>query len=209
MLIDLADLKSKYSMNISGILHVGAHLGEEADLYDRLDVPHVWWVEGNPDVMPKLESNISRFQNQEVIQALITDTDDDTIRFNITNYDGMSSSIFPFGTHIIDSPDTIYIKHFTLQSRTIDSLADLYHIKANFLNLDMQGSELLALKGATKFLEGIDFIYSEVSTGPVYIGGALMHEIDEYLTDFSRVETDLGMHRGKHGDALYARWRTR
>lgn len=204
MLMPIEELLATYGQApVTGILHVGAHLAEEAVSYDRFDVP-VWWVEGNPGVIPKLQRVVNQWPRQELIHALVTDGFGE-IRFNVTNYEGMSSSIFDFGTHTQDSPDTVYVQELALPSTTIDWLAAEYEIKANFLNLDIQGAELLALKGATSFLESVDYLYTEVSTGPVYIGGALMDQLDEYLKGFKRVETNLGMHRGRHGDAFYVR----
>src|SRR5206468_2423620 len=120
-----------------------------------MGISKVWWVEANPAVIDKLRRHISRFPEQEVIEALITDKVGDLVTFNVTNYDGMSSSIFPFGTHPKHSPDTIYTHQVQLISSTIDQLVNDHKIKANLLNLDIQGAELLALQGATKFLESV------------------------------------------------------
>lgn len=204
MLLSLEDLVTRYELKITGVLHCGAHLAEEAEAYYQLDVP-IWWVEANPGVMIKLEAIVKQWPRQEVIQALVADTVGTPTPFHVTNYDGMSSSVFEFGTHTFDSPDTVYVDQVTLTSTTIDQLVADHGIVANFLNLDLQGCELLALRGAIGFLEGVDYLYSEVSTGPVYVGGAQRDEIDEFLVDFERVETDMGMHRGTHGDAFYRR----
>lgn len=206
MLMPIEELLATYGeAPVTGILHVGAHLAEEAATYDVFDVP-VWWVEANPGVMRKLQRIVARWPQQQVIHALVTDGFRET-KFNVTNYDGMSSSIFEFGTHKKDSPDTVYLRECSMLSTTIDWLAAEYQIEANLLNLDIQGAELLALRGAEKFLEGVEYLYTEVSTGQVYVGGAWMHQLDDYLTDrgFKRVETNLGMHRGTHGDAFYRR----
>ena len=75
--------------------------------------------------------------------------------------------------------------------------------KYNFLNLDIQGAELLALKGFGDLLVGIDYIYTEVNETDIYKDCALIGEIDQYLSDFERVET--AMTEFKWGDALYRR----
>ena len=48
----------------------------------------------------------------------------------------------------------------------------------NFLNLDIQGAELLALRGIEDNLKFIDYIYTEVNTGEVYKNCAKVYEID-------------------------------
>lgn len=208
MLLSLENLLFTYAQRVpvTGILHVGAHLAEEAESYHQLGVP-VWWVEANPAVMGKLNAVVKQWPTQRVIQALVTDQDNELRNFNVTNYDGMSSSVFQFQDHPKYSPDTVFVDEVYLPTRTIDSLVKEFEVQANFLNLDIQGAELLALQGATRFLRGVHFLYTEVSTGPVYRGGAQRYEIDAYLPDFERVATDMGMHAGTHGDAFYRRVR--
>ena len=203
--MNLATLLEKYQVNCHQLLHIGAHLGEEAAEYDKAGFP-VWWVEANPEVLPKLRANLAQYPEQYVIEGLIADRDDEILRFHITNYDGMSSSIFQFDKHPIYSPDTVFVNEREIVATTIRTLCDQYDIKPDFLNLDIQGAELLALRGAGDVLRGVKWIYTEVSTDTVYAGGAQMSEIDEFLSpDFVRVETDLGMHGGSHGDAFYVR----
>lgn len=47
----------------SGVIHVGAHLGEERDIYASHGL-HVLWVEPNPDLFPILEAAISHIPSK-------------------------------------------------------------------------------------------------------------------------------------------------
>ena len=49
MLIPLFELKKKYRLNLSGILHIGAHECEELHSYMYCGVPpeKIIWIEGN------------------------------------------------------------------------------------------------------------------------------------------------------------------
>lgn len=206
MLMTLQDLSSKYKIHPKQVLHIGAHLGEEAEEYYNCGDPVVCWVEANPNVIEKIKQNISFFSNQYVVNFLVTDQDGQEREFHLTNYDGMSSSIFDFDRHPIYSPDTVFVNHLLLKTITISSLCDIYDLSPDMLCLDIQGAELLALRGAGNVLNNVRWIYTEVSTASVYDGGAQMHEIDAFLEQWgARVETDLGMHGGTHGDALYIR----
>jgi len=60
----------------------------------------------------------------------------------------------------------------------------------NFMNIDLQGAELLALKGATEALTHVDAIYTEVNKIDVYVDCVKITELDSFLADFSRVETE-------------------
>ena len=53
MYIKIKEIKSRYSPNIKGILHLGAHHGEEAQEYYEAGYEQVIWIEGNPDLMPQ------------------------------------------------------------------------------------------------------------------------------------------------------------
>lgn len=205
MLLDLSELVVHYNLKITGVLHCGAHLGEEAVLYHGLGVENVWWIEANPFVIPKLEERLGRYPTHKVINALLMDKDHEKVPFNITNYDGMSSSIFEFGQlHLDSSPDTKFVDRVELETRTIDSLVKEHQIDGvNFLNMDLQGAELLALRGAMRTLLKIDYVYTEVNTDYVYQNCALVGELDEFLYQFTRVET--GMTKARWGDALYIR----
>ena len=204
MMLDFASLMQKYKMNINGVLHVGAHLAEEAELYKQFKVGHVWWVEANPAVVAKIENKLRMFKDQELIQALVFDEDGKDLSFNVTNYDGMSSSVYEFGTHTQFSPDIHFVQKVELKSSTIDTLARDNSISANFLNLDIQGAEGPALKGASGFLSGVDYVMTEVNKDQVYVGCTQVKDIDKILSDFIRVETYWVPGQG-WGDALYIR----
>ena len=75
----------------------------------------------------------------------------------------------------------------------------------NYWHLDIQGAELLALKGAGDLLNAVDVIVTEVNTVEMYKGNPLIGDIDKYLGDrgFERALTDMTDHGW--GDALYVK----
>ena len=163
----------------------------------------MWWVEANPGVFDKIRAALIPYPNQLLIEALVTDVDGSERRFNVTNYDGMSSSVLEFGTHPTFSPDTVWVDHLMLATRTLDSLVAEHAIDANMLVMDLQGAEGLALKGAQGLIPQLDFVYSEINTAEVYIGCAKVEELDAMLPDFRRVETTPTPHGW--GDGFWCR----
>lgn len=208
MLLDLAASVQKFNLTISGVLHVGAHLAEEAKIYNALGIRNVWWIEGNEDNISRIIDEASQYQrlaDVKTILALVADEDGKEVTFNITNYDSMSSSILEFGTHPTFSPDTVFVEHRKQKTWTLDTLVQANGIwGVNFLNMDLQGAELMALKGAEKLISELDYIYTEVNCKEVYVGCAQVEELDAFLTDFDRVETGWVGDQG-WGDALYRR----
>lgn len=188
------------------VLHIGAHLGEEVDTYYNYGVDHSLWVEANVDLMRQLQSNISRYRNARSINAVLIDKDDQDLIFNISN-NGVSSSIFELGYHKIAHPDVVYVGHREMKSRTLNTIFvennipfDLY----DFMNVDIQGAELLMLKGASEILPHLKCIYLEVNKKEVYKGSPMVEEVDEFLKNwgFDRVETEWFEETG-WGDAIY------
>lgn len=198
-------------MKISGVLHIGAHEGEERSAYLDSKVPNILWIEANPELASNLENLISQqprsFKNEAVINVAVLDSDNEAIQFNITN-NGQSSSLLEFGSHERDYPDIKIVKKIDVVTRRVDTLArqypDLFR-KLDFLTLDIQGVELSALKGFGLQLRNFKWIYTEINLREVYIGNGMIWEIDKYLLSFGffRSET-LFTYRG-WGDAFYVK----
>ena len=94
-----------------------------------------------------------------------------------------------------------------LKSQSLDSLIEKYNIpieKLNFINLDIQGVELRALKSMEKYLQHVKYIYTEVNTEEVYKNCDQMQDIDSYLNQFGfkRMATNIFKQYG-WGDAFY------
>ncbi len=211
MLMSFSELVSAYNIeNVTGVLHLGAHLAEEAETYASVlgDDISVIWVEANPGVKEQIEAKLERFPTQRLISALIYDQDGLGIPFNVTNYDGMSSSVLQFGTHPEFSPDTVFVETITLPTRTVDSLVEEYNIVASFLSMDLQGAELLALKGAKVFLEHVEWVLTEVNRADVYLDCARVEELDAFLGSYNMERVETYWVPGQDwGDALYQKIR--
>ena len=78
----------------------------------------------------------------------------------------------------------------------------------DFVNLDVQGAELKVLQGfGNTFTEqkNIKAVYTEVNTEEVYVGCALLSEIDSFLYHFGFQRVAISMTEANWGDALYLR----
>ena len=204
MLLDLHALAAKYAMRISGVLHVGAHEAEEAPLY-RSVAPEarVLWVEANPEIAARIQA----IGVPDVHQALVSDTDGEQVDFSITN-NGQSSSMLELAEHKWEHPDVVEVARIPLATTTIHSLLNRVapDFRFNFINLDIQGAELKALRGmGDERMAAVDYVYTEVNERELYRGCALIGEIDAFLLarGLRRVETSITGHGW--GDALYVR----
>ena len=129
------------------------------------------------------------------------------VKLNIAD-NGQSSSILEFGTHKKSYPNISYLSSKEVDVIPLDNWIDennenreLY----NFVNIDIQGYELEALKGMIKQLKYVDYLYLEVNFRQVYKNCSELKDIDNFLNiyGFKRV----GMFRTNKGwgDAIYKR----
>jgi FkbM family methyltransferase len=200
MLIPLDFLVQKYGIRFLGILHVGAHECEEILNYDKyIGRDKVLWVEALSD---KVEFCKSSFPDILIEQAVVSDVVE-TVTFHRSN-NGQSSSILEFGTHSYHHPHVKFIEEFQCQTARLDSILGKYDIPYNFLNLDIQGVELRALKSMESYLSSVDYIYTEVNSDYVYKDCGLVSEIDSYLYGFGFVRVETAWHANTGwGDAFY------
>jgi FkbM family methyltransferase len=185
------------------VLHVGAHYGEEAALYERWGAEHVIWIEADPAVAAGLRAHLADHARptlnwlarradatqtrHTVIESLVGDEDGRATDFYIFSNAGASNSIFrkseAFAEHdaVIETGE---VKR--LHMRTLDRLLPENGIAlsdVDILVLDVQGAELLCLKGAVGLLKSVQMIESEVSKQSFYKDGVLLPELDAHLRD--------------------------
>jgi len=200
MLIPLHDLVKKYNIQFKGILHVGAHECEELNDYlQYLPINKMLWVDALPE---KVAFCKQKYPNVLIENAIVSDVVE-KVKFNVSN-NGQSSSILEFGLHSTFHPHVTYVSSFEGETQLLKDILPKYPIEYNFLNFDIQGAELKALKGMEEYLPKVDYLYTEVNSDYVYKECALVSELDEYLLKFGlqRVETKW-CENFRWGDAFY------
>ncbi|MFC1688675.1 FkbM family methyltransferase [Pseudomonadota bacterium] len=211
MLINFSSLREKYSIKPNGVLHIGAHIGEERDEYKSCGFKKVIWIEANPELAAALSEKIEPFkhdfESECVLTAAISEVENEAASFFVTN-NFQSSSLRKFGSHELFYPDIKVKETITVSTRRIDRIFDETPELAEgltFANLDIQGMELEALKGFGKYLDQFDWIYTEVNRNEVYRDSSLVWDIDLHLLKrgFLRVETKWT--QAEWGDAFYER----
>ena len=208
MFIKLKDLKEKYSLELKNILHVGAHEGEELNDYIQCGAEKIHWVEGNVELANKLSNRLDKSVHK-VTNAIVSNEDDKEVVFKIAN-NTQASSILDFGEHSSLFPSIYYTHEEKRRTKTLNSILmeDGFLDKINFLNIDIQGAELLALEGLSNHLDSIESIYVEVNDSEVYKNCSKTNEIDKFLNkfDFERKEKCLYSNQ-PWGDAFYIKKR--
>jgi FkbM family methyltransferase len=190
------------------VLHVGAHYGQELKLYNSIGFSKAWWVEANESLIPKLRANISRFRGKmvsEVISAVVSDSVSKA-EFKIANKSA-SSSLLEFGTHRDFHPDIHFVKTVEVVTTTIDELNQNYDFsKVELIAIDIQGAELLALKGAVETLKTAKEVFLEVTEKEMYVGCGLLDQVGAFLDEYGFQLKDKSIIPDRRwGDALFVK----
>ena len=164
-----------------GVLHLGAHEGQEAQIYNKIGAS-VIWIEAIPEKFEVLKKRIEKYPNQRAVQAILGDKNNSEIKFNISSDEGVSSSIYPLSGKY---PEESFVmsKSFTGKMFRLDYLFSLEEItKYPHWVVDLQGAELLALQGAGNLLKLCKSMQVEVSTREIYLKGVLWKELFSFLS---------------------------
>jgi FkbM family methyltransferase len=171
-----------------GIIHVGADVGQEVAQYLEYGFNKIILIEANPRSFETLEAKFNDYDNIKLFHYAICDRTG-TVDFHIhTSRSGSMepASILPMKrfkeiVKTLHTTDTIRVPAITL-----DSLIETHGIAKgdyNFINIDIQGAELLALRGATNLISSLDVVISEVNLIEMYENGALEGEIVAFLAN--------------------------
>ncbi|MEW6696874.1 MAG: FkbM family methyltransferase [Bacillota bacterium] len=204
---DLDQLYREHSITPRGVIHIGAHEGKELDDYLKMGFQRIFFIEANPEVYQRLQDHIQGSANVLAANVAVSDFNG-TITLHVTNFD-QSSSILPLKEHKEVYPAIQEVSQREVPCRTLDDLLKEKGIppqEYNMLNIDIQGAELKALRGALNTLASIEAINTEVNFKELYEGCAIIHEIDEFLElqGFQRVKTTCPNH-SSWGDAFYVK----
>ena len=177
----ISEVQKSILENSTGVIHIGAHKGQEASDYAAHHLPVIWF-EGDPEIFADLQSYISKFDSQKAINALLGKKDGLDVDFFIASNDGMSSSIHQFGRDM-NHEGLEMVQTKRLLMRRLDKLLSKNEaMKYSHWVIDVQGSELEVLEGAGELVDSAASLEIEVSTREEYAGGSKWPEVLDYLS---------------------------
>jgi FkbM family methyltransferase len=203
MLLNLTTLVKKYSLKINGVIHVGAHWGEECDEYSQLGIKNIALIEPCAKAFNILKQKFSGHHHIKLFNYACTTTAGTAVMFTETANKGQSNSLLEPVNHLKYYPEIKFNSTEIVKTVRLDALG--LHSKYNMLNIDVQGAEAGVLLGASGILAQIDYVYTEVNQdgANLYKNAVGVTELDNILREFDRVETNW-VNAG-WGDALYIR----
>lgn len=200
---------TKYRIQPTGVLHAGAHLVQERDLYRELGMEPVLWIEAHPQIAKKAEISLISYPNQKILNAALWSFSDHEVILREAGNEGSSSSLLELGLITGSHPQVICTSEIKVLTKT---LADIVHLEEelikeiSFLCVDTQGAEAEVIKGLGSEITKFDYILAEVSIRRLYKGSVLFDELTEQLgrQNFLLIASNINQNTG-WGDALYIR----
>jgi FkbM family methyltransferase len=195
----------KHNVAVRGVIHVGAHLGEEYDLYKDVGAQIIAFVEPMPHIFRELRRRLKSREDVLLINKALGSRNE-TRQIYVGRHSGESTSFL--------RPTRLYDGFFEdktqiLQIVTLDSIFGSLRDNSlfNMLVTDTQGFDLEVLKGAQRTLQQMHYVYTEVSRGH-YHGEPSAADFDIFLSafGFQRVEMSMyGSWKGQDewGDLFY------
>jgi FkbM family methyltransferase len=191
---------------VRGITHIGANECQELEHYKKLGFgeDQVVWVEAIPAMVDRMTERGVK----NIYSAVIDETQRDVV-FNVTNNNGLSSSILELGTHKNHHPNIDVVQTLTLRTSTLKEFLDSHNLPtgcSDMLVLDVQGAELRVLRGSPEVLKDVKIIVTEINTEEVYKGAGLWDDLTRFLKEHGFVCVRHVLYgRLNYGDALYVR----
>lgn len=189
MILDFNGIIKKYNLKINGIIHIGAHYGEEHSLYKENGINNIVYFEPLKNNFNKLKSNIG---DDAILYNMALGSEEKEIEMFVeTANNGQSSSILEPHLHKQQYPYITFDSKEIVEMRKLDNIIEDYN-KYNFINIDVQGYELEVFKGSTEILKNIDYIISEINRDELYINCTKIEDLKSFLSeyDFVLVEED-------------------
>lgn len=199
-------------LGIKTAIHVGAHYSEEREAYESLGFSDVLWVEASADTYRQLVDRLAKSTGARTRHVAINAFASDVAGLGVTlrhfSNEGASSSIFAATPlfretwgHVEETGATEEVG-----TDTLDHIAQSNGFQnADLIAADVQGAELMVLKGATSLLANAKAVIVEVSKAQFYEGGVLQPELKAFLGRHGFIEL---RRAPRHGDQLFLRTTT-
>jgi FkbM family methyltransferase len=170
----LEQVVTAFKPHIKGVVHVGAHVANEAAVYDG--IADVLWVEANPELIATLQANVHP-RGHKTALATLSDEDGKLVTFFVMSGDGGSSSVHMPTKHLELWPDIQLDRCIKTHTKRLDTLLAEKPTEANLLVIDVQGHELAVLKGSGERLRQFDIVIAEAYPQALYEGSTTLGEL--------------------------------
>ena len=207
-MLDLPALCRAHRIAPAAVIHVGANDGAEYEMYAGMGIGSKLFVEANPAAFARLQTHLAGKPGVTIACCAVVEHAG-PVTLHLSSRDE-ASSVLPMGPVLNDHYPSIFeTGRVEVPGKPLDLLLEELALRpapGALLNIDVQGAELMVLKGATQTLPHIAAINVEVNFGEIYQGCAQVEEIEDFLmsSGFHRVALT-SPYDPAWGDAFYVR----
>jgi FkbM family methyltransferase len=192
------------------IVEAGAHIGTDTIAMSKLwRRGRIFAFEPIPAIFEQLKKNTVHCKNVRCIQKALSNTNGIANMFVSQGNINGSSSLFTPKEHLLVDPKISFPSQVQVETITLDDWARSMQLpRIDFLWLDMQGAEPIALKSGVNILKTVRAIYTEVNLAELYEGIVLYRDFKAWLNEqgFVVVKEDLRTATaGKFANVLFCR----
>ena len=201
---DLEYFINYFKEDINELAQVGAHFGQEIQIFDKFDLNQVHLFEPIKELKSILLEKTKNKKNYSIHSFALGNENTNKQMFYSDENSGQTSSILEPALHKKLQPKIKFEKMINIQ---VKKFIDLNIDNVNFLIMDVQGFELEVLKGFENKLKNVRYIFTEVNRNYLYESNVLIKDLDKYLTQFGflRIWTTWRSADMPWGDAFYIR----
>jgi FkbM family methyltransferase len=205
MLLNFQQLIDKYKVKSNGVIHCGAHFGEEHKDYIEAGIQDIVFIEPCRKAFDELMRRFLHSPRVRLFNMACGDEPGTSIMYTGDNTinKGQSNSLLKPLKHLDIHPTVEFTDEEEVNVDRLDRFG-LIGGPYDMLVMDCQGYEGHVLRGAKNILKQINWVYSEVNSGEVYENCTQVAELDTLLHEFERVETGQWV-GGMWSDAFYVR----
>lgn len=205
MSFDYLKLCPTFGVTPRGVIHVGAHEGQETELYGEMGFSAGLFFEPQPEMFDRLTERLRPFPGFRAIRAAVG-SQAGTAKMYASVNDGLSSSLLKPKLHLEHYPDIPFPTTLEVPLISLDEFFKTEDISLyNFLNLDVQGYELEVLKGSMGILHRIDAILSEINRVELYEGCVMIEGLERFLAQFGFRRVAIEWTADTWGEAIYVK----
>ena len=185
---------------------------QSIEFYKLFPNAKIYAFECNPNTINICKQNIKNYTDRiKLIDGAVTDYDGEITFYPIDQNKTLTSwnDGNPGASSIFKNNGTyIYEKYVQYEIKTIchrlDTVMMRYNIpRVDIIWMDLQGAELLALKGLGKYLENVKYIHTEVSYKEIYTGQVMFEELNNFIISNNFILKNKLSMTGWQEDAIY------
>lgn len=193
---------NKYQKDINILCQVGAHFGQELEIFKKYNFEKILLFEPNDNAVSILKESSKNLKNVYIYPFALGNENKKREFYYSEENEGQSSSFLKPDLHSKLQPGITFNEKRIIQTRRFEDL-DIDYL--DFLIMDVQGFELEVLKGIGKKLDEVKYIYTEVNRDNLYLDNVLIKDLDKFLlkNSFVRVWASWRTADMPWGDALY------